>query len=397
MIALLKEARAYSRILAAHLISKIGDGMHELVFVLLAMAATDNNLLVLGWIYFFRFIPYLLLGPTGRVLADRYDPKQLMLWSDCGRGLLVALLAVLVHLDAVHPIHLAIIGMLITGFRTLFQPAFQVSTPRIVKAAHLVNANGMIQVASELGGVIGPAVAGVILLGANKSVVLLIDAFSYFISFILIWFVPRLGTTEKKDQHDYWHELFIAAREIKNNRSLFATIVLSACCIFFVGAILRVLIPAYAKDISHNESFVGIVMSIIALGTIVGAYCFPKLVRHITAGHLMGYWAIYGFTLILIPFTNHAFFLLALSALLGFVGAFVDIALPTNVQIISKPESLGKHFSFFSTLANTGEALSGVIAGVLVTMFSLSLGLMIAGGCVMLIGLLGARWCSQRT
>jgi MFS transporter, DHA3 family, macrolide efflux protein len=69
--------------------------------------------------------------------------------------------------------------------------------------------------------------------------------------------------------------------------------------------------------------------------------------------------------------------------LLGGFGALADVVLPTNIQHLSTNDNTGKNFSLFSTMANTGEALSGGFAGLLMiwssVWFSVGAGITVIG------------------
>jgi MFS transporter, DHA3 family, macrolide efflux protein len=165
---------------------------------------------------------------------------------------------------------------------------------------------------------------------------------------------------------------------------LFITIAYSAACILFVGAALRILIPAMLKNADFSDSMIGYAMSLIALGTIAGALVCGKFARDFSTRSVMLYWCLYGIALSLLPLLiGSGATILAGCLLLGIVGAFVDVAMPTNIQKLSTNSNIGKNFSLFSTLANTGEALSGGLAGLLVLFSSV-------GVSVTLIGLLTA-------
>lgn len=64
-----------------------------------------------------------------------------MLGCDVARGVITVVLAVAVGDDGLGPLGLAVAGCTMTAFRTLFQPAFQASIPRLVAAPRLVLAS----------------------------------------------------------------------------------------------------------------------------------------------------------------------------------------------------------------------------------------------------------------
>ncbi|VVE20805.1 hypothetical protein PAQ31011_03142 [Pandoraea aquatica] len=415
LIAFVRDEPLFARVLLADLISKTGDGAHELAFVLLALAVTNGDLHSVGWIYFLRFLPYLIAGPLGGRLADTRDARRVMLFCDTARGGVTVALAVAVGLNALTPWGLAAAGCVMTTFRTLFQPAFQASVPRLVDAERLVFANGMTQISIEVGGAIGPALAGVLLWAGSLTWVIAFDALTYGVAWWILMsirpeargaFVPApesAGTADQPTSHwvarvqRAWVMWWQACREIGVSPPLFSAIVMSSICILFVGAALRVMIPAWALEVGGSESTAALVASLIAGGTIAGASVFARRVRRLSAVRLLCYWAIYGGILALLPLHQGVFWLLSVAVVMGVAGACVDIVLASLIQRHSRASSVGTNFSVFSTLANTGEALSAVLAGVLVGMCGLSGGLMCSGLLVVAASVLGVWLVARRT
>jgi MFS family permease len=387
MLNMLFNEKRFSVLLGASLLSKIGDGLHEFILILTVLKITNNGIMDAGVIYFFRFIPYLLLGPIGGALSDRLSRKMLMLAADLGRMLVTGVFCLLLMADAVTALWLAVIGMTMTAFRTLFQPAFQATIPSIVNESNLPQANGAIQIAGEIGGMVGPAVGGAALAWiSNPGQVLLLDAATYLVSALCVLLVriPAEHIDDKDGAKLTLSGLFgdfgDNLKSVLSNAQLLITIIYSSACILLVGAALRILIPALMKNAGFTDSLVGYALGLIAFGTIIGALVCSKITRDFSTRSLMIYWALYGLVLAALPLgIIHAVSMLASCFFLGVIGAFVDIVLPTNIQQLSTNQNIGKNFSLFSTLANTGEALSGGLAGVFVFFSSVSVGITVIG------------------
>lgn len=410
LFAIMRAEPLFARVLTADLISKVGDGAHELAFVLLALQVTQGDLHWVGWIYFFRFVPYLVAGPVGGWLADTADARRVMLSCDFARGVVTLSLATAIGCGALGPWGLAAAGCAMTTFRTLFQPAFQASIPRVVAAGHLVAANGMTQISVEVGAAAGPALAGLLLWGASLTWVIAFDALSYGLACLILWRVPSHGRVRfvpspsvpvlavvgriRRLRHAClsW---FTACGDIVRNPALFSAIVMSSICILFVGAALRVLIPAWAMQVGGTPGAAAWVASVIALGTILGAAVFARRPRCMTATRLLGYWAIYGGFLALMPLAGMFPWLLATAFGMGLSGACVDVVLATLIQRHSSSEKIGTNFSVFSTLANTGEAFSGLLAGGLVAIGGLSAGL-VCNGLLVIASCAAGAWSVMR-
>lgn len=388
MINMLLRERRLSVLLGGSLLSRIGDGVHEFVFIITVLRVTNNGIADAGVIYFFRFIPYLVLGPIGGALSDRLSRKSLMIGSDVARMLVTSVFCALLVANRVDAVSLALLGMLMTAFRTIFQPAFQAAVPSLVQAENLPKANGATQIVAEIGGLVGPAIGGVALgLIANPGYVLLLDAATYVMSAVCVALVQI--PSEHIAQADSDRRLTLRGLYgdfgqnfigVLAKPNLFISIAYSAACILFVGAALRILIPSMMKHAGFTDSLVGYAMSLTALGTIAGAALCGKVARDFSTRRLMLYWCLYGLVLSLLPIcVSSAIAILIGCFVLGTFGAFVDVVLPTNIQQLSTDHNIGKNFSLFSTLANTGEALSGGLAGVIVLFSSVGVGVTVIG------------------
>lgn len=405
MLAMLRKERRLSILLTGNLLSQIGDGVHEFIFIVTVLNVTHANVALSGAVYFFRFIPYVVLGPLGGALSDRLSRRTLMVAADLARMIITAAFCLLLSSARIDVTALALIGMSMTAFRTLFQPAFQGTIPVLVRAEHLPAANGAAQMAAEMGGLVGPALGGGLLYAVtNAGYVLAIDAATYFVSALCVWrTIASSGQAARAEPiarctlRGLYGEFAANFKASLAKRELCVSIGYSALCILFVGAALRVLIPTMLKSEGYADSVIGFAMSAIALGALSGALVCGSVSRDFSTPSLMTYWRCYGFMLALLP-------LCAVSApatfagcfMLGAIGAFVDVVLPTNIQRLSTDANVGKNFSLFSTLANTSEAMSGAFAGALSAIAPVAVGISIIGVAVVSVGYAGTARASKR-
>lgn len=407
MLAMLRKERRLSVLLTGNLLSQIGDGVHEFVFIITVLKVTHANVALSGIVYFFRFIPYLVLGPLGGALSDRLCRRSLMIYADLARMAITGTFCLLLANDRIGVGMLAVIGMSMTALRTVFQPAFQGTIPSIVRADHLPAANGATQMAAEMGGLIGPALGGTLLYAvANPGYVLAIDTATYLLSALCISraIVAGASTSPERGAPAVSFTLRGLYADFASNlkaslarRELFVSIGYSALCILFVGAALRVLIPTLLKNEGYGDSVIGYAMSVLAVGALGGALLCARIARDFSTPSLMTYWRFYGLTLALLPLCAVSVpTVLAGCFLLGGVGAFVDVVLPTNIQRLSTDANVGKNFSLFSTLANTSEAMSGAFAGVLSAVAPVGIGISLIGIAVVSVGCVGTTRAAKR-
>jgi MFS family permease len=118
----------------------------------------------------------------GGVLADRFGRRAVMLGSDIARCGVAAAFAAVVILG--HPPISLLIGLsaaegAATGF---FSPALIALVPELIENEKLHDANILIGLANNVGNIVGPAVAGTLVLVSSAGVVIALDAASFAVS-----------------------------------------------------------------------------------------------------------------------------------------------------------------------------------------------------------------------
>ncbi|MFN0101727.1 MAG: MFS transporter [Bryobacteraceae bacterium] len=88
--ALLKNNRNYRYTWMGQVVSEVGDHFNTIAVFSLILAQTNSGLAVAG-VMLSRAIPMLLAGPLAGVSLDRFDRRQLMIWSDLVRAALAGL------------------------------------------------------------------------------------------------------------------------------------------------------------------------------------------------------------------------------------------------------------------------------------------------------------------
>lgn len=110
-----------------------------------------------------QFMPSLLLGPWGGMIADRFAKRRILMLCQSMAALLAAALAVLALAGRIEVWHVYVIALVLGLVTVLDQPARQVFVNELVGPAYLRNAISVNSTTFQLGGLIGPALAGILL------------------------------------------------------------------------------------------------------------------------------------------------------------------------------------------------------------------------------------------
>ncbi|MBF8739468.1 MFS transporter [Pseudomonas guariconensis] len=107
----------------------------------------------------------------------------------------------------------------------------------------------------------------------------------------------------------------------------------------------------------------------------------------------MRYWALYGALFfaaaVALEYASGLFLLILFCV--GFVGAFVDIAIVTNIQCLSGEHEVGRNFSLYYFTAVVGDAFSGLIASVVYVLVGPATFI----GMTLMLVLAPLRWITQ--
>ena len=136
-----------------------------------------------------------LLGVPGGAVVSRLGTRRTMLLGDAARVPLVALIPLLFHLDALaFPLLLAL-AFAVGSCTAPYVAAQRLAVPELVgEDPHRVaRANSLIDGATRIGNLIGPALAGVLIGGLGAANVLWFDAVTFLLSFgiVLLLVHPR--------------------------------------------------------------------------------------------------------------------------------------------------------------------------------------------------------------
>jgi len=126
-----------------------------------------------------QFLPMLLLGPVGGLVADRVDKRHLLYITQAIGGLLALVLGILVVSHSVVLWEVYLLATLLGVVNLFDNPARQTFMIEMVGRDDLPNAVSLNSVIMNLSRIVGPAIGGVIITIFGLGVCFLVNAGSY--------------------------------------------------------------------------------------------------------------------------------------------------------------------------------------------------------------------------
>jgi MFS family permease len=179
--------RDFRAVWVGETVSMLGDQFYLVALPWLALALTGSSL-ALGLVLMAAAIPRAALMLVGGAVVDRYEPRAIMIVSSAVRAVLVGVLAVLVWTDAVQLWHLYLLGAGFGAADAFFQPAALALVPRLVPEDRLEASNALVMGSMAVTGMVGPAIAGVVIAATGTALGFGIDAatFAFAVATLLV-------------------------------------------------------------------------------------------------------------------------------------------------------------------------------------------------------------------
>jgi MFS family permease len=340
--------------------------MEQIVRPVLILQLTDSALMV-GLVVAARMLPMLFFGLLAGVAADRFHRKRILLATQSVTMSVHFLMAVLVLSDAIEPWHV-FVTTFISGTSMAFnQPARQSLIPQLVPKDELFNAVALNTSAISLMRILGPAIAGVLLLSGVGPVYLLNGAMiaGVMLCTVLmhIRFEPRSEEHETSIMEDLRESLAFVARTPS------VRWVMGPALILFVFGFpyQSVFVPLFAtRVLDLGDSGVGALIAVTGAGALIGSLTLASRTTLPRRGLLLlGFLAV--FSTGLLVFSRSTFLPLSIIALMVTAAMSMSFMTLTNGLLLelSPSEMHGRVMSLMSLdrgLVPLGATIAGALA-----------------------------------
>jgi MFS family permease len=161
-VGLARGSRAFATVWTGSFVSNIGTWMETVAIGVYVTQATGQAAWT-GTVAALTYVPTVLLGPFGGALADRFDRRRFLVAVTLFQTLLATLLTALAATDRLSVAAVATIVLLAGCAFAVAMPAVQAMTPDLVGTDDLLGAMSLGAAQYNLGRVVGPALAGLVI------------------------------------------------------------------------------------------------------------------------------------------------------------------------------------------------------------------------------------------
>jgi MFS family permease len=388
--------RNYRLFFSGQAVSLVGTWMQQVAQAWLVLQITKDPLW-LGIVAAAQFLPVMILGLFGGVLADVLPKRQTLMAVQVVMMLLAAVLAVLTATGLVEVWMILILAVGLGIANAVDMPVRQSFAIEMVGPKDVGNAVALNSAMFNGARVVGPAVAGLTIGAFGIAPAFAINALSFL--------AVLVGLSLMDDESLHRARLVARPRSVADVREQLVEglrfvrhtpIVLLAVTTVGVvattGMNFNVIVPPLASDILHSDAAgYGFLMTASGLGSLIAAVWLvaggkPKPIR-IALGALL-----LGVASILLSLTTQ--YWLALVLMVGIGGGSIAMAATANATIqLAVPDGLrGRVMSVYTTVFSASVPIGGLAAGALATSIGIPATIAVGGALSLLAGLGALAW-----
>lgn len=273
-LGLLRRSPSFAYLLLATAGSSVGTFLAAVALTVDVYDETQSGVWVAA-LLIADFLPIVLVGLLLGPLVDRLSRRRLMIVSDLVRCGIFAALPFVDSAEAI--VALAAVAGIATGF---FVPAGVAGLPNLVRDEDLTHANSLIVAVETLAAMVGPVLAGVMIVAAGTtSLPYAVNAVTFLVSAALIARIPRHKLqSDESLSRGHWRDVADGLRLVVTARPLRTVLVVWNVVILGAAAV-NVAEVFFARDedaLDANNVGFGALVAASGVGLVLGSFLAPN-------------------------------------------------------------------------------------------------------------------------
>lgn len=338
------------------------------------------------------YVPPVLLGPVAGVWVDRWNRRHIMILADLARA--VAMVLLLLVRDS-GDIWLVYLALLFEGAGTVvFNPAAQAHTPAVVgTGTSLSSANALNGIADGAVRLLGAPLGGALFAWAGFDLLVWLDIGSYLLSAVAVGLMASAVVSARRASARLGG-LLADLREglaFLRTEPTARTLLLVNTSFLGANACLSALLIPFLLTILGGSATVGVVLSALGIGFLLGAPLMRLLVDRVSPAHLLGGALAVtgsGYALLFAATTPRS--ALPAAVVIGMAGSIALGAVQTTLQRVTPGGLLGRVGAAMFTCEAMATLAGAVVGPAVAHALSVTWTGYLAGVAAVLSGLISA-------
>lgn len=229
-------------------------------------------------------LAFLLFSLLVGVYVDRHRRRVIMIYSDLGRALVLALVPIGFFFGFLSIGLLYLVAFAAGLLTVFFDISYQSYIPSLVERSQLVEANGKLEATRAISSGAGPFIAGIVIQLVSAPLAVLGDTLGYLSSASFLGWIKKAETTVEKTTRSTVHDIREGLRVVLGDRRLWQIAACTSTANLFSGGIFAIIIPYWYYQFGYNGFDDGLLFAVAAGGSVAGALVAQRVSDRIGVG-----------------------------------------------------------------------------------------------------------------
>ena len=351
----------YRRYFAGQVVSLSGNWMQMVAEIWLVLSLTGSGLAV-GMTTALQFLPILLFGAWGGLLADRFSKRRLLMVTQVLMVIPALALLTVTAAGIVTPWMVFALVFVRGTVNAVDNPTRQSFAIEMVGADRVVNAVSLNSVLIQSARLVGPALAGLLIVSVGVEPCFAINALSFGVMIFALWRMePDQLNSAPRAEHERG-SIRAALRYVRATPELAIPLALMALVGTF-GLNFQVILPLLARfSFDGGPTAYAVLVAAMGAGSVVGALATgahgrtdPRLI----AGAAFSFGALAALAAAMPSLALEV----PAVALLGASAVTFAAAINSSLQLTVEPDMRGRVMALYSVVFLGSTAIGGPLAG----------------------------------
>lgn len=270
----IKEMRSFLLLWSSQTVSELGTAMtsYALIIWIYGQKGTASSITLLT---ICSFLPTIFFRFIAGTLADRWNKKRIMLWTDLAAACGTITVLVMYSFSTLMVWHLYVINVLLSFMNAFQNPASFVATSLLVPKKYYTRVSGLQSLSGSAISILAPALGSCLLAFGGMMMVLVCDLVSFSVAFFVLLFfikIPEIEHTEEKNSESLLNSCLEGIHYLRDHSALLH-ITFFIAIINFLAKLGNdgMIAPFVLGRTDNNQQVLGMVQSAVALGLFAGS------------------------------------------------------------------------------------------------------------------------------
>ena len=355
-------SRNFRLFFVGQLISVAGTWVNATAVAVLVLQLTDSGV-ALGILSALLFLPVLLFGVLGGTIADRFDKRRILLWSNAAYALLAGIQLALVALGVVEMWMVYAIALANGLIYAIEPPTRQSFYVELVGEEHITNAVSLNSAVFTGTRVLGGAVSGLLIHEFGLSSPFLLDTVTY-VAVIVALLAMRVEELHAQHRAEPEPGLVRAGlRYVWTSAELRIPLAVMSL-VYLLTFNFSVLVPLHAhRTYEGSAEQIGYLYAALGLGAFIGAIAMANRQPTPTLRRLAAFSIAFGASLAIegvVPTFSAA---LIVMVPVGYASMLFAITANSTLQRFTRSDMRGRVMALYTTIFLGSTAIGGPVTG----------------------------------